>query len=115
MEAHSRVLRSQANHREREIEKLIPSAEGRGGNWVHDVQRDVIRVRALKPKGDGSPQPLRKSTFYREWKQLTTTGSSSNNVRQVVWDILVECFDDVERYPGNRETLYWPRFPISRR
>ena len=95
---------------EREEDKLIPSAEGQGGNWIHDVQRNVILVRALKPKGDGSPQPLRKPAFFREWEQLTTTGRSSNTVRQAIWDIFVHCFDDIERYKGQRSTLYWTGF-----
>jgi hypothetical protein len=92
---------------------LIPSFAGRGGNWVEAVQQERILVRARKPKGDGSPQPLAKSTFRQEWRQLTICGSSSNDVRQVIWDMFTRYFDDVERNADDRHTLFWTEFRIS--
>jgi hypothetical protein len=85
---------------------FIESFAGKGENWVEAVERDEIRVRAKIPKGDGSPQPLRKSTFRREWKKLTEDGSSDNVSRQAVWDMLDRYFDDVERGP-DRWPLHW--------
>lgn len=72
---------------------LIPSFAGRkdGGNWVVDVQPEKICVKSRVPKGKGF-RCLKKSEFYREWKDLVSTGVSTRGRNQVVWDMFDRYF-----------------------
>jgi hypothetical protein len=96
-------------NQDREGEKLIESFDGRGGNWVTDVQDNEIRVESRVPRGRGF-RWLSKSQFRSEWKKLVRTGESIEVRDQVIWDMFCRYFEDSKRNPHDRSRLFWTGF-----